>query len=141
VVAPNADRRKPPVAVPRAAIVGGRNCIRLRLGRDVRLLGCCYRNCAVPRNVGQCQLETFHTPTGGRRLCQCLSGPRMPEVRISLYILTERRRLRLLPVCGLPPDVRNCRRDGGVHQVNPSILEQCAGPVIPATAARCGGRC
>src|SRR5271169_3804570 len=55
MVAPNADLRKPPVAVPRAAIDGGRDCIRLRLGRDVRLLGCCCRNCAVPRNVGQCQ--------------------------------------------------------------------------------------
>jgi hypothetical protein len=28
-----------------------------RMGRDVRLLGCCCRNCAVPRNVGQCQFR------------------------------------------------------------------------------------
>jgi hypothetical protein len=28
----------------------------LRLGCDVRLLGCCCRDCAVPRNVGQCHL-------------------------------------------------------------------------------------
>src|SRR5271169_121324 len=64
MVAPNPDRCKPLVTVPRAAIssvipFGCRqdlvNCIRLRLGRDVRLLGCCCRNCAAPRNVGLCQ--------------------------------------------------------------------------------------
>jgi len=55
MVAPNPDRCKPPVTVPRAAIVARRDCIRLRLGRDIRLLGCCCRNCAVPRNVGQCR--------------------------------------------------------------------------------------
>jgi hypothetical protein len=45
------------------------DCIRLRLGRDVRLFGCCCRNCAVPRNVGQC-----HKPTNATQQAVC-NGP------------------------------------------------------------------
>jgi hypothetical protein len=39
VVAPNPDRCKRPMTVPRAAIVARPDCIRLRLGPDVPLVG------------------------------------------------------------------------------------------------------
>jgi hypothetical protein len=88
MVAPNPDRRKL-LTVPRAAIGARRDCIRLRRERDVRLLARRCPNCAVPRNVGQCQNLT--RPTHKSDVHGLLLGNLIP---LGLQFLRPLHRLR-----------------------------------------------